>query len=261
MTPTITTFAWVPKFARGQVRDLRARWAFEEIGERYTVDLIRDAKTPEYRRLQPFGQVPTYRDDGVALFESGAIVLHIARRGAGLLPDDAAGRAIAEQWVIAALNSVEPAVMDLVRCDLFEADKPWSAQRRPSVLETARARLGGVATALGDQPYLAGDAFYRHIFHWSYPDVMPMGPIGEYRFIAVGEQTFGATMRHSGEAQHPGWRFYFRAPDIEAAVVRVAEAGGSVLSGPMDVPGGDRIIVASDPHGVVFGVVGPGATG
>ncbi|QBM77519.1 glutathione S-transferase family protein [Sphingomonas sp. AAP5] len=159
MTPTITTFAWVPKFARGQVRDLRARWAFEEIGERYTVDLIRDAKTPEYRRLQPFGQVPIYRDDGVALFESGAIVLHIARRGAGLLPDDAAGRAIAEQWVIAALNSVEPAVMDLVRCDLFEADKPWSAQRRPSVLETARARLGGVAMALGDQPYLGGDAF------------------------------------------------------------------------------------------------------
>ncbi|WP_426265048.1 VOC family protein [Sphingomonas sp. PWP1-2] len=107
----------------------------------------------------------------------------------------------------------------------------------------------------------AGDALYRHIFHWSYPDVMPMGPIGEYRFIAVGEQTFGATMRHSGEARHPGWRFYFRAPDIEAAAVRVAEAGGSVLSGLMDVPGGDRIIVASDPHGVVFGVVGPGAAG
>lgn len=159
MTPTITTFAWVPPFARGQVRDLRARWAFEEIGERYAVDLIRDAKTPEHRRLQPFGQVPTYRDDGVALFESGAIVLHIARRGTGLLPDDAAGRAIAEQWVIAALNSVEPWMMDLVRCDLFEADKPWSAQRRPSVLETARARLGGVAAALGDQLYLGGDAF------------------------------------------------------------------------------------------------------
>lgn len=159
MTPTITTFAWVPPFARGQVRDLRARWAFEEIGERYAVDLIRDAKTPEHRRLQPFGQVPTYRDDGVALFESGAIVLHIARRGGGLLPDDAAGRAIAEQWVIAALNSVEPCLMDLVRCDLFEADKPWSAQRRPSVLETARARLGGVAAALSDQPYLGGDAF------------------------------------------------------------------------------------------------------
>ncbi|MBP2275198.1 MULTISPECIES: glutathione S-transferase family protein [Sphingomonas] len=159
MTPTITTFAWVPPFARGQVRDLRARWAFEEIGAPYALDLIRDAKTPEHRRFQPFGQVPCYRDEDVALFESGAIVLHIARRGTGLLPDDAAGRAIAEQWVIAALNSVEPFVMDLVRCDLFEADKPWSPQRRPSVIAAVRDRLGGVAAALGDQPYLGGERF------------------------------------------------------------------------------------------------------
>jgi glutathione S-transferase len=159
MTPTITTFAWVPPFARGQVRDLRARWAFEEIGQPYALDLIRDAKTPEHRRFQPFGQVPCYRDEDVALFESGAIVLHIARRGTGLLPDDAAGQAIAEQWVIAALNSVEPFVMDLVRCDLFEADKPWSPQRRPSVIDTVRDRLGGVAAALADQPYLGGERF------------------------------------------------------------------------------------------------------
>lgn len=159
MTPTITTFAWVPPFARGQVRDLRARWAFEEIAEPYALDLIRNAKTPEHRRVQPFGQVPSYRDDDVALFESGAIVLHIARRGTGLLPEDKAGQAIAEQWVIAALNSVEPGMMDLVRCDLFEADKPWSPQRRPSVIDTVRDRLGGVAAALGDQPYLGGDHF------------------------------------------------------------------------------------------------------
>ncbi|WP_010183345.1 VOC family protein [Sphingomonas sp. PAMC 26605] len=104
----------------------------------------------------------------------------------------------------------------------------------------------------------AADTFYRSVFGWSYPDVMPMGPMGEYRFIAVGDQTFGATMRHGGEGPAPGWRFYFRAPDIVAAASRVAAAGGSVLMGPQDVPGGDRIIVASDPHGVVFGVVGPG---
>lgn len=159
MTPTITTFAWVPRFARGQVRDLRARWAFEEIGEPYALDLIRNAKTPEHRRVQPFGQVPSYRDDDVALFESGAIVLHIARRGTGLLPEDTAARAIAEQWVIAALNSVEPFVMDVVKCDLFEADQPWSAQRRPSVIAAVRERLGGVAAALGDQLYLGGDTF------------------------------------------------------------------------------------------------------
>lgn len=104
----------------------------------------------------------------------------------------------------------------------------------------------------------AADTFYRSVFHWSYPDVMPMGPMGDYRFIAVGDQTFGATMRHPGEGPPPGWRFYFRAPDIEAAAAKVAEAGGTLMMGPMEVPGGDRIIVASDPHGVVFGVVGPG---
>ena len=104
----------------------------------------------------------------------------------------------------------------------------------------------------------AADTFYRSVFGWSYPDVMPMGPMGDYRFIAVGDQTFGATMRHPGEGPPPGWRFYFRAPDIEAAAAKVAEAGGTLMMGPMEVPGGDRIIVASDPHGVVFGVVGPG---
>lgn len=159
MTPIITTFAWVPPFARGQVRDLRARWAFEEIGEAYDLDLIRDAKTPEHRHFQPFGQVPTYRDDRVALFESGAIALHIARRGTGLLPEEAAGRAIAEQWVIAALNSVEPFVMDLATVDLFEADQPWSVERRPSVVEKLRDRLTALVDALGDGPYLAGETF------------------------------------------------------------------------------------------------------
>lgn len=107
----------------------------------------------------------------------------------------------------------------------------------------------------------AGDAFYRSVFGWNYPDVMSMGPRGEYRFIAVGDQTFGATQPHDGAGPPPGWRFYFRAPDIEAAAANVTEAGGSVMMGPMEVPGGDRIIIASDPHGVVFGVVGPGQSG
>jgi glutathione S-transferase len=158
MTPTIITFKWVPPFAQGHVRDIRARWACEETGTPYQVSLVADAKTPEYRRdVQPFGQVPAYRDDTVELFESGAIALHIARQRPGLLPDDEAGRARAEQWVIAALNSVEPFVMDLVMVDLFEADKPWSAMRRPSVLEMLRSRLAGLSEALGDKPYLEGD--------------------------------------------------------------------------------------------------------
>ena len=156
MLPTITTFQWVPPFARGQVRDLRARWAFEETGIPYQVALITDAKTPDHRRLQPFGQVPTYRDDTVALFESGAIVLHIARQAPGLLPSDPAGQARAEQWVIAALNSVEPFANDLVMVDLFQADEPWSAMRRPAVVEALRARLGDLAAALGDKPFLDG---------------------------------------------------------------------------------------------------------
>jgi len=156
MTSSITTFRWVPPFARGHVRDIRARWAFEETGIAYRVDLVESAKTPEHRAFQPFGQMPTYRDDTVALFESGAIVLHIARQAPGLLPSDPAGQARAEQWVIAALNSIEPFANDLVMVDLFQADKPWSAARRPAVVEALRARLGDLAEALDDKPFLDG---------------------------------------------------------------------------------------------------------
>lgn len=156
MLPTITTFQWVPPFARGQVRDIRVRWALEETGIAYQLALIADAKTADHRRYQPFGQVPTYRDDTVALFESGAIVLHIARQAPGLLPADPAAQARVEQWVIAALNSVEPDVMDLVRVDLFEADQPWSAMRRPAVVDGVRVRLRDLAAALGDGAYLDG---------------------------------------------------------------------------------------------------------
>ena len=157
--PVITTFAWVPPFARGFVRDLRPRWACEEVGQPYDVELIRDAKTPAYRLFQPFGQVPAYRDDTVALFESGAIVLHIAERGTGLLPDDPAARARAVQWLIAALNSVEPWVMQLTMVDLFEADRPWSAMRRDQVVADLDRRLADLEAALGDKTWLDGDTF------------------------------------------------------------------------------------------------------
>ncbi|HXA24505.1 MAG TPA: glutathione S-transferase N-terminal domain-containing protein [Acetobacteraceae bacterium] len=123
MIPIITTFGWVPEFARGFVRDLRPRWAFEEVGQPYKVDLIADSKTPEHRRVQPFGQVPTYRDDEVAIFESGAIVLRIAERAGKLIPVDSAPRMRALQWLAAALNSVEPWVMALAINDVFEADR------------------------------------------------------------------------------------------------------------------------------------------
>lgn len=158
MTPTITAFKWVPDFARSYVRDMRARWAFEEIGQEYAVSVIDHAtvKGPAHRRVQPFGQVPTYADDEVEIFESGAIALHIARRAPGLLPADRAGQARAEQWVIAALNSVEPMIMQLTMVDIFEADRPWSAARRPQVVEDIRGRLADLSAALGNKDWLDG---------------------------------------------------------------------------------------------------------
>jgi predicted enzyme related to lactoylglutathione lyase len=107
----------------------------------------------------------------------------------------------------------------------------------------------------------AGNAFYATVFGWTYPDKMPMGPMGDYVFVNVGDQVIGATMNHPGDGPPPAWRFYFRAPDIEEAAAKVTKNGGTVHAGPMEVPGGDRIIVASDTHGVMFGVVGPGTQG
>src|SRR5215472_1775410 len=133
MLPTITTFGWVPEFARGFVRDMRPRWAFEEVGEHYSVNLIAESNTPEHRRYQPFGQVPTYQDEEVAIFESGAIVVRIAERAGKLIPTDSAARAHALQWLAAALNSVEPYVMALVINDIFEADQDWSKPRHDKV--------------------------------------------------------------------------------------------------------------------------------
>jgi glutathione S-transferase len=159
MLPTITTFGWVPEFARGFVRDMRPRWAFEEVGQPYAVNLISNSKTPEHRRFQPFGQVPTYQDDEVAIFESGAIVLRIAERAGKLIPVDSAARMRALQWVAAALNSVEPYVMALAINDIFEADREWSKARHVKVVDDLRTRLAALETALGDNVWLDGKDF------------------------------------------------------------------------------------------------------
>src|SRR6195952_5914159 len=142
MIPTITPFGWVPEFARGFVRDMRPRWAFEEVGQPYAVDLIAHSNTPEHRRNQPFGQVPTYRDDEIAIFESGAIVLRIAERAGKLVPAEPAPRMRALQWLAAALNSVEPFVMALAINDIFEADREWSRARHFKVVDDLKRRLG-----------------------------------------------------------------------------------------------------------------------
>jgi glutathione S-transferase len=156
--PIITAFSWVPEFARGHVRDLRLRWALEEVGQPYDVRLLDNVavKAAEHRDLQPFGQVPTYEQDEIAMFESGAILLHIARKYPGLLPADPAGAAHAEQWLFAAMNSVEPAVADLSLVNVFEADQPWSEQRRPLSENRVRGRLRDLSNRLDDKPYLEG---------------------------------------------------------------------------------------------------------
>jgi glutathione S-transferase len=158
---TISAFKWVPDFARGQVRDLRARWALEEAGLPYTTRLLEqgDQDKPEYRALQPFGQVPLFEEDGFVLFESGAIVLHIGERSETLLPKDPGARARATQWLIAALNSIEPSVMNLALIDLFYANEEWAKLRRPGAVEFVQRRLSALSTSLGDKPYLDGGRF------------------------------------------------------------------------------------------------------
>lgn len=164
--PVITAFDWVPDFARGQVRDLRVRWALEEVGQPYDVLYLTQGSQKEepHRARQPFGQVPTYEDGDLILFESGAIVLHIAERFAGgpgeaLLPADPAARARAIEWMFAALNTVEPPIMDHAIATLFERDKPWSGPRLPAILERIDGRLAELSRRLGDGPWLDGERF------------------------------------------------------------------------------------------------------
>ena len=158
---TISAFPWVPTFARGQVRDLRVRWACEEAGLPYDTRLLAQGEgdSPEYRALQPFGQVPIFVEDGFTLFESGAIVLHIGERSEALLPKDAKARAHAIQWLFAALNSIEPSIMNLALIDLFHANEEWAKLRRPGAEAFVRRRLGSLSSALGDKPFLDGNRF------------------------------------------------------------------------------------------------------
>jgi glutathione S-transferase len=143
------------------VRDLRVRWALEEAGLPYRTRLLEqgDQDKPEYRALQPFGQVPIFEENGLAIFESGAIVLHIGERSEALLPKEPGARARATQWLIAALNSIEPYVMNVAVIDLFYADQEWAKLRRPGAVDFARRRLNSLAGSLGDKPYLDGERF------------------------------------------------------------------------------------------------------
>ena len=158
MTITITAFERSPDGGKGLARDTRVRWALEEVGEPYEVRLVsfRALKEPAHLALHPFGKIPTYEEGGLALFETGAIVLHIAERRAGLLPSDANARARAITWMFAALSTVEPPILELANARLLESDKPWSEERLPLVQDRVRERLGQLSVRLGDADWLDG---------------------------------------------------------------------------------------------------------
>lgn len=158
MTPTITAFASSPDKGQGLARDMRVRWALEEVGQPYDVRLLSFAemKAPAHLALHPFGQIPTYQEGDLALFETGAIVLHIAQRFGGLLPDEPNARARAVAWMFAALNTVEPPIVERSMAFVLERDKPWYEARLPMLDDRVRARLGQLSAHLGGAEWLDG---------------------------------------------------------------------------------------------------------
>jgi glutathione S-transferase len=158
MTIVITAFERSPDGGKGLARDTRVRWALEEVSQPYEVRLVSFSamKEPAHRALHPFGQIPTYEEGDLALFETGAIVFHIAEHHAGLLPRDASARARAITWMFAALSTVEPPILELANARLLEADKPWSRERMPMVADRVRDRLQQLAARMGDADWLDG---------------------------------------------------------------------------------------------------------
>ena len=158
MTPTITAFERSPDRGRGLARDMRVRWALEEVGQPYDVRLVSfsEMKESAHRRLHPFGQIPTYEEGDLTLFESGAIIFHIAQRRAGLLPEEANARARAIAWMFAALNTVEPPIVELSMAMILERDKSWYEERLVMLKDRVRTRLGELSRRLGGAEWLDG---------------------------------------------------------------------------------------------------------
>ena len=159
MTATITAFEKSPDGGKGLARDTRVRWALEEVGQPYNVRLVSfpALKQPAHLVLHPFGQIPTYEEGDLVLFETGAIIFYIAERHQGLLPDDPNARARAIMWMFAAINTVEPPILDLQTAKIMEGDKPWAAERLPLVRDRIRQRLDQLSPRLGDSDWLDGD--------------------------------------------------------------------------------------------------------
>ena len=188
MTITITAFEQSPDGGKGLARDMRVRWALEEVGQPYEVRLVsfRAMKEPAHRALHPFGQIPTYEEGELVLFETGGIVFHVAERHAGLLPDDANGRARALTWMFAAVNTVEPPILELVTAKLIEGDKPWRAERLPLVEGRIRDRLTELSARLGyadclDGAFSAGDLMMVSVLL----RLRPSGILNEFSNLAA----------------------------------------------------------------------------
>jgi glutathione S-transferase len=188
MSIVITAFERSPDGGKGLARDTRVRWALEEVGQPYEVRLVsfRAMKEPAHLRLHPFGQIPTYEEGALVLFETGAIVFHIAERHAGLFPEDADARARAITWMFAALNSVEPPILELSIAMFVESDKPWSQERLPLVMDRIRDRLRQLSARLGDAEWLddgfsAGDLMMVSVLL----RLSPSGILGEFPTLAA----------------------------------------------------------------------------
>jgi glutathione S-transferase len=215
MTPTITAFQRSPDRGQGLARDMRVRWALEEVGQPYEVRLVsfEAMKQPPHLALNPFGQIPTYEERDLVLFESGAIVLHLAERHGGLLPDDANARACAIAWMFAAVNTVEPPILELATAKLLEGDKPWAKERLRLVQDRVRKRLEQLSARLGDAEWLdgafsTGDLMMVHALL----RLKPSGMLDEFPALAAYVAR--------GEAR-PAYR---RAFDAQLAVFSAAQA-------------------------------------
>jgi glutathione S-transferase len=195
MNPTITAFKESPDRGQGLARDTRVRWAFEEVGQPYDVRLVsfKEMKEPPHLALNPFGQIPTFEDGDLALFETGAIIFHIAERHAGLLPDDTNARARAITWMFAAVNTVEPPILEFANAKLLEGNKPWNKDRMPLVIERVQSRLAQLSAHLGksdwlDDAFSAGDIMMVHVLQ----RLKPSGILDAFpnlaAYVARGEE-------------------------------------------------------------------------
>lgn len=212
MIPTIAVFERSPDRGRGQARDMRVRWALEEVGQPYDVRLLsfRQMKEPAHLALHPFGQIPTYEEGDLVLFESGAIVLHVAERHAGLLPDDANARARAITWMFAALSTMEPPIVEREMAMLLERDEPWHEQRLHLLDDRVRVRLGQLSRRLGNGEWLEG-AFSA----------------GDLLMVTVLRRLSGSDLL----GEHPNLAAYVARGEARPAFKRAFEAQLAVFTG------------------------------